>query len=83
MHHGDIEPPLELASDLALDPDEFESACSVESPRGVARGLDPGDDRVEAGRWDELACFDGNSDCGTYFPKLLALLIVICYYLYH
>lgn len=57
LHHGDVEPPVELAADLALDTDEFESARGVEAARGISGRLDPGDDRVEtrfSSRCDEV-----------------------------
>ena len=48
LHEGDIEPAVELASDLPLDPDQLEPAGGVEGPTRLTRGLDSGHDRMEA-----------------------------------
>ena len=50
LHHGDVEPAVELAADLALDADELEAAPGVERPRRRSRGLDAGDHGVEPRR---------------------------------
>ena len=48
LHHGHVEPPVELPADLALHADQLEAAGGVERPRRRAAGLDPGHDGVEA-----------------------------------
>ena len=50
LHHGDVEPAVELAADLALDADELEAAPGVQGPSGRAGGLDAGHHGVEARR---------------------------------
>jgi hypothetical protein len=54
LHDRDVEPVSELPSDLALDPDQRESAGPMERQRSVARGFDTADHRVETGVAGEL-----------------------------
>ena len=50
LHDRDVEPAVELASDLALDADQLEAARRMEPARRRPAGLDPGEDGVEAGQ---------------------------------
>ena len=64
LHDDHVEPAVELAADLALDPDRREAACRVERDRCLVAADDAGHDGVEAvvaGQAYELA-EDGLAD---------------------
>jgi len=50
LHHGDVEPPSELAAHLSFEAHDLERARAVERDRRLVIADDPGDDGVEAVR---------------------------------
>jgi len=48
LHHGDVEPAVELAADFDLDADQAEAARFVERARGGAAGFDAGEHGMKA-----------------------------------
>ena len=74
LHHRDVEPSVELPTDLAFDPYELEAAGFVKRSRCGAGGFDAPDHRMEsrvAGNFDQMGHQESpDSTAGEFTPDI-------------